>query len=411
MATCKFRTFCKKTNRHLKRTTTIILLLTSNLLFGQTSNTSFNFGGSEFQNFTYQDFIKNNIKKVEAYSYKTKNSGKVLKDSLLISRQEFDKDSNKIFGINCNRVYQSHGPTFLTWYSFQTFYNSKGLIVKDIDSPMSIEKKKEYGSLQYNIYQNISTYKYDSAGNQTYECNQHFDDYISISKFTKDTFQLRSVQAKIYQTYYNDKGQKDNCYYTSDSTRYLPTKSYKVDSTSVKCSYCHSRRLNDDYVYDESGNVKIWIWYTNENKIHSKKYYYYDSSERLIKQIDSTGWYFTTILPYWESTIFYEYSDTGKVVTKINNTEAKFSSSTKKIVTQYDIKGMIKSECYIDNSTQSCTKYLYSYEKDKLTSEITIRGYNNKIENYFIYNLRGFLLEKKVIYQNKITQLTRYYYE
>jgi hypothetical protein len=395
----------------LKRTITIILLLTSNLLFGQTSNTSFNFGASEFQSLTYQDFLKNNIRKVEAYSYKIRNSRKVLKDSLLIYRQEFDKDSNKIFGINCNRVYQSHGPTFLTCYSFQAFYNSKGLVIKQIDSPMSIEKKKEYGSLNYNIYQNISTYKYDSVGNQTYECNQHFDEYISISKYTKDTFQLHSVQAKIYETYYNDKGQRVNRYYTSDSTRYLPTKSYKVDSTSVRCSYCHSRGLNDDYVYDESGNVKIWTWYTTENKIHSKKYYYYDSSERLIKQIDSTGWYFTTLLPYWESTTFYEYSNTGKVVTKIKNTEAQFGSSTKKIVTQYDIKGMIKSECYIDDSTQSCTKYLYTYDKDKLTSQISISSNNDKLETYFIYNLRGLLIEEKIIYKDKITQLTRYYYE
>lgn len=398
-------------NRHLKLKTTIILLLTSNLLFGQMSNTIFSLGGNEFQSLTYQEFIKNNIKKVEAYSYKIKKSGKVSKDSLLLYRQEFDKDSNKIFGVNCNRVYQSHGPTYLTWYSFQTFYNSKGLVIKDIDSPMDIERKKEYGSLQYDIYQNVSTYKYDSLGNQTYESNQHFDDYISISKYTKDTFQLHSVQAKIYETYYNDKGQKISRYYTSDSTRYLPTKSYKVDSNSVKCSYCHSRCLNGDYVYDESGNIKIWTWYTTENKIHSKKYYYYDSSKRLIKQVDSTGWYFTTTLPYWESTTTYEYSDTGKIVTKIYNSQDKFGVNSNRNVTHYDTNGMIKSECSITDSTQSCTKYLYTYDNNKLTSEIFIDTNNEKIETCFLYNLRGLLIEKKVIYQNKITQLTRYFYE
>jgi hypothetical protein len=381
-------------NRHLKLKTTIILLLTSNLLFGQMSNTIFSFGGNEFQSLTYQDFLKNNIKKVEAYSYKIKKSGKVSKDSLLLYRHEFDKDSNKIFGVNCNRVYQSHGPTYLTWYSFQTLYNSKGLVIKDIDSPMDIEKKKD-----------------DSSGNQTYECNQHFDDYISISKYTKDTFHLRSVQAKIYETYYNEKGQKISRYYTSDSTRYLPTKSYKVDSSSVKCSYCHSRCLNDDYVYAENENVKIWTSYTTENKIHSKKYYYYDNSQRLIKQVDSTGWYFTNTLPYWKSTTTYEYLDTGKTVTKIFNSQDRFGGNSNRNVTHYDTKGMIKSECSITDSTQSCTKYLYTYDNEKLTSEIFININNEKIETYFLYNLRGLLFEKKVIYQKKITQLTRYFYE
>lgn len=374
------------------------------------SNTIFSFSGDEFQGWTYQDFIKNNVKKIEAYSYQIKKNGKVSKDSLLLYRQVFDKDSSKVSGKKYNRVFQSHGPSYLTWYSFQTYYDKNGRVVIDIDSPLGIEKRKEYGSLRYNIYQNITTYKYDSLGNQTYDCFQYFDDYISISKYTKDTFHFRSVKAEIYETYYNEKGQKISRYFTRDSTRYLPTSSYKPDTGSVKCIYCDPRYLNDDYTYYENGKVRTWIWYTKEGKVHSKKYYYYDNIGNLIKQVDSTGWYFTTILPYWESTTIFEYSDSGKVVTNIYNTEARFGSSTNKIVTKFNSKNQITSECSIRNSSETCTNYFYTYEKEKLTSEISVDNKNNKSETYFRYNLKGLLYESKVIYNNKITQLTRYYY-
>ena len=98
-------------------------------------------------------------------------------------------------------------------------------------------------------------------------------------------------------------------------------------------------------------------------------------------------------------------------MTKIFNSQDRFGGNSNRNVTHYDTKGMIKSECSITDSTQSCTKYLYTYDNEKLTSEIFININNEKIETYFLYNLRGLLFEKKVIYQKKITQLTRYFYE
>jgi hypothetical protein len=389
-----------------------IFILTTTYLFGQKSNTIFSFAGNEFQNWTYQDFLKSNIKKVEAYSYEIKKNGKISKDSLLIYTQELDKDSNKVFGKNCNRVFQSHGPSYLTWYSFKTYYDKNGLIIKDIESPNGNEKtKSQFGTLEWDIYQNISTYKYDSLGNLTYECNQHIDNSYTVYKHSKDTFHLCSVQAKIYEYNYNEKGQKISRYYTVDSTRYLPTDSYKVDSASVNCSYCHSKHLNDDYTYYESGKVKTWIWYTREGEIHSKKYYYYDNDNNLIKQVDSTGWYFTTIPPYWESTATHEYSDTGKTVTKIYNTEARFGGNTNRTVSKFNSKDQITSQCSVRDSSDECTNYFYTYDREKLTSIISIDNDKDKSETYFRYNLQGLLFEKKVIYQDKITQLTRYYYE
>ena len=396
----------------MKLILTGVLTLLTTYLFGQMSNTIFSFGGNEFQSWTYQDFVKNNVKKVESYSYEIKKNGKISKDSLLLYRQELDRDSNKVFGKNCSRVFQSHGPSYLTWHSFQTYYDKKGHIIKNIDNPSGIEKiKSKFGTLEWDIYQNISTCKYDSAGNLTYENNQHFDNSYSVYRNSKDTFHLCSVQAKIYEIYYNEKGQKISRYFTRDSTRYLPTNSYKTDTSSVTCMYCDPKYLNDDYTYYENAKVKTWIWYTREGKIHSKKYYYYDNSGNIIKQVDSTGWYFTTILPYWESTTTYEYSDSGKVITKIYNTEARFGSSTKRTVTIFNSKDHITNECSVTDSSEICTNYFYTYDKEKLISVISIDNDKDKLETYFRYTFHGLLYEKKVVYQDKITQLTRYYYE
>lgn len=395
----------------MKTVSILILLLTGHFVFGQSSNTLFYTGGNDLSQWTYPDYIKNDIKKIEAYSYKIKKNGKLTKDSLLLYRQEIDKGNNKIFGINCNTVIQSHGPTFLTWYKFETAYNDKGQVIKELDEPINIEKKVEYGSLRYDINKNETVYEYDNSKKLIKKTYIPIHNYYSISKYTKDTFHLLSIQKKIDEYFYNDNGLEISNYHTVDSSRYLPTKNYKKDSGSVTCSYCHSRYLNGDKTYNENGKLKIWTWYTTEGKIHTKKYYYHDSNNNLIKQVDSTGWYFTTILPYWESTTFYEYSDTGKVITKINNTEARFGSTTKKIITKYDIKNQVKSECSTKDSTENCTNFFYTYDKDKLTSVISVNNNNDKLETYFRYNLQGMLFEKKVIYNNKTTQLTRYYYD
>ena len=102
--------------------------------------------------------------------------------------------------------------------------------------------------------------------------------------------------------FYNSDNQKIQWYHTVDSTKYLKTEDYnpEKDSNAVRCSYCHSRYLNVEWKYNSDKKLKEWISYTSENLIHTKRNYFYDDQQRLIRQIDSAGWYFTTIKPYWE---------------------------------------------------------------------------------------------------------------
>lgn len=393
---------------------TIILILTTTFVFGQRSNTIFNTGTNEFKQFSRQEFIDNNLVKVSAYSYSINKKGKVKKDSLLLFNQQFDMNKNKIFGVNSSRVYQSHGPSFLTWYEFESYYNDNGQILKEISKPMNIEKKVEYGSTNYNIVTDKTDYEYDEMQREIKRTYKRIDHYYSISKYTKDTFHLHTIdRPKIDEYLYNSDNQKIKWFHTVDSTKYLRTESYNPDkdSNAVRCSYCHSRYLNVEWKYNTDKNLVEWISYTSENLIHTKRNYFYDDQQRLIKQIDSTGWYFTTIKPYWESTTTLQYLDTGKIVTKINNTKERFVSSTPKIVSVYDSDDKLIKQCTYSDSTESCTQYSFVYDKKKIVREEIVFDNGTISLTEFIYNDKGLLREERTLRNGKLTTLIRYYYE
>jgi antitoxin component YwqK of YwqJK toxin-antitoxin module len=154
-----------------------------------------------------------------------------------------------------------------------------------------------------------------------------------------------------------------------------------------------------------------WISYTSENLIHTKRNYFYDDQQRLIKQIDSAGWYFTTIKPYWESTTTIQYSDTGRIVTKINNTKERFVSSTPKIVSHFNTRDKLIKQCTLSDTSESCTQYIYTYDKNKITKEEIIFDNGTISSTEFYYNNSGLLREERTLRNGNLTTLIRYYYE
>jgi len=398
----------------MKTVNTIILILTTSFVFGQRSNTIFNSGTNEFQQFSRQDFIDKNLTKVSAYSYTINKKGKVKKDSLLLYKQQFDINQNKLFGLNSSRVYQSHGPSFLTWYEFETYFNLNGQVIKEISNPKNIEKKVEYGSTNYNIIADETDYEYDEMQREVKRTYKRIDHYYSISKYTKDTFHLHTIdRPKIDEYLYNSDNQKIKWFHTVDSTKYLRTESYNPnkDSNAVRCSYCHSRYLNVEWKYNTDKKLVEWISYTRENLIHTKRNYFYDVQQRLIKQIDSAGWYFTTIKPYWESTTTFQYSDTGRIVTKINNTKERFVSSTPKIVSYFDTRDKLIKRCTFSDTSESCTQNNFVYDNKRIIKEETIFDNRTISSTEFHYNNLGLLREERTFRNGNLTTLIRYYYE
>lgn len=388
----------------MKRPFSIILLLINYFCFGQYSRTTFSYDYNDFQEWTYQDFLKNNVKKIEAYYFKFKKNGKISKDSVLAYKQQLEKSNNKVFGVNCYTVFQDHGPNYLSWYKFETFYNNKNQVIKDVSEPILIEKERKFGSLSYELIKDENLYEYDINDHLTKKTYNHIVDYYSIFLLDKDTFHSHSIKPKVYENIYNEKGQEIADYYTDDSTRYLPTKSYKPDSISAYCFSCSPRYLNGKKEYYDNGKLKIWTLYTYHNEVHTKKYYYYDNSLNLIKIVDSTGWYFKTSPPSLESTTYYTYNGTTLI-------EMIKLRDNVKTTERYDSLSNIIGICMKIDSTETCTHNTYIYKNNKISSIISINNNINKTEIYLTYNSKGLLFEKRVLYNSKLNHLERYYYE
>lgn len=323
-------------------------------------------------------------------------------------------DSNKVFGINCNVNYQSHGPAFYSWNKFVEYYNTQNQLIKYKSSPREIKKIKEYGSTKYDVITDITTLDYDTSGNLTKKVYLRVEHHYSISKYTKDTFHLHTIyRPKIDEYLYNSKNQEIEWYHTVDSTKYLKTKSYdpENDSNAVRCSYCHSKYLNVEWKYDDKDNLIEWISYTDKGLIHTKRNYFCDRQDRLIKQIDSTGWYFSTIEPYWESTTMYDYTDSSKTKTQINNTEARFGSTTPKTVTIFDVDGRIISSCTYSDSTGACAKYSYLLTDGQLKERIMDFSNGRQRIEKFTFNKDGYVTEERHFLDGSLIRLVKYYYE
>lgn len=392
----------------------IILLLSTSFVFGQRSNTIINTGTNEFQQFSRQDFIDKNLTKVSAYSYTINKKGKVKKDSLLLYRQQFDITLNRLFGLNCSRVYQSHGPSFLTWDEFETYFNNSGQVTKEISKPKNIEKKVEYGSTNYNIVTDETDYEYDEMQREVKRTYKRIDHDYSISKYTKDTFHLHTiVRPEIDEYYYNSNNQKIKWFHTVDSTKYLRTENYNPDkdSNAVSCYSCHSKYLNVEWIYNTDQTLAEWISYTRDNLIHTKRNYFYDEQQRLIKQIDSAGWYFKTIKPYWESITTFQYSDTGKIVTKINNSKERFVSSTPKIVSYYNNDDKLIKECSFSDTSESCIQYIFVFDKNRIIREKIIFENGMIGSTEFYYNDKGLFKEERTLSNGNLITLIKYFYE
>lgn len=364
--------------------------------------------------FTRQDYIDNMLTKIAAYSFSISKKGKLKKDSLLLYQHHFDISTNKLWGLNGSTVYLSHGPSFLNWDEFETYYNDNGQIIKNISKPSRFEKKIGYGYADYNIITSVTDYEYDSLKRESKKTFSTINRYYSTPKYTKDTALLENIQsAKIEEYFYNSDNQKIKWYRTVDSTRYSRTKANKQekDSITVKCSYCHSRYLDFERKYNLDKNLIESVSYTTEHLMHTKMNFYYDSKNRLIKEIDSSGWYLTTIKPYWLSTTTYQYSDTGKIITKISNNGEILAGPFSRIISCFDANNNLIKECKYFDSSAYCTQYSFVYNKDKLVKDETYFDNGTNSSTLFFYNDRGHLKEERTFVNNKLTNLVRYYYE
>ena len=346
-----------------------LFLLMANFAFGQKNN--------EPKNWSREDFIKNEINTVSAYSYQFDVNGNITQDSFLIYKEQFDVQENKIIGVHTEKV------------SFEAYYNVIGQLVKyrttdEGDSDLSSESEE---------------YEYDSL-NREIKITE-----ISVYGVYLKKFFSQSIQTKIYEYVYNSNNKKIECYETGSAQYIQYKKTRQKLKTKSNAFYNDPKRLTKQWKYDSLSNLTELVVGVDSNFFYHKKKYFYDDQNRLIKQIDSCGYLCL------DRTLIYEYTDTGKIKTHTYNREEDTIPYTN--ISYYNNDDEIVKVCSIHGSEYSCTEYFYFYfyENDKLTKKTKKTSYGTIYVTMYSYNEKGLLKEEQTIREDKTIKLIRYYYE
>ena len=174
---------------------------------------------------------------------------------------------------------------------------------------------------------------------------------------------------------------------------------------SKSCAYCPEKHLKFEWFYDENNLIEE-ILYSSENNMHSKKKYFYDDINRLIKTIDSTN-YFSGNPVLYSSTTYKYFSNGNKEKTTINY----INTFENKIIEVYDNFGRIISRSKTIPDFNSNELQFFEYENDKFTKTMTTDKSENVSKTILTFNKNGLLVEEKWILNNLLTGIEKYYYE
>ncbi len=385
-----------------------LILLIPSFLYSQ--RTSFNYSNKEWRPSEFPAGITN----VKAYEYKVKKSGKVKRDSTLLYDQTYDDVKHTVSGRNYSESfmigYNDKVSSERHYHRFINKYNCNGKLIYQSIRPLtniSREKSSEFDLNNTEIFN-----EFDNNDNLTTEETRYTKADYTLAYKGKDTIysSVSTNSSFYYYSYENNKCIADYIY--KDSTKTTYTSNF-IDKTLEQKSYCygcHTKYKNVERKYDTKNLNFLETTYTREGEIHTKRYYFYDDNARIVKEIDSTGWYLNKTEPYKKSETTYTYTNQGRTKTKIDY-KTTFSSY-KKTVIIYNAEDNILSECTTrDDSTENCeyTQYIYN---NNLISEIIQTDCNGKkVISYFKYNGSGLRTEERDTFEGKIYKLVRYFYE
>jgi antitoxin component YwqK of YwqJK toxin-antitoxin module len=353
---------------------------------------------SDVENFNWApvDFITRRVNKIEAYSYGVDKNGRLTDKRKLLFKKEFSKSRNEIVGVDCLNYIQGSKPQRIP-NKFRYYYDTDGRIIQSVIEgnkvriPDLSELTLIIDSIQFS-YLNCKLAK---------ETNTTKEDIQSFFPNSSDTSQWSTEHARSSEYTYDEKGREIKKYFLDDSTHYFDFANDKTISHSVKCSGCNPKYLSSELFYYENDKPKIWIWYTRDGKIHSKKYYYYNNKNRLIQLVDSTGWYIGN-KPTLASITSFKYADTFL----IEKQEVEENGS---LIKKYDLAGNETQVCWNTDSSEDCTNSAYNYKDNKLISVFSENKFI-KIEHTYLYYENGLLREKRTLHNGKLEEVIRYFY-
>ena len=379
----------------MKKVITIIILINSIFSFSQ--NEKLNQIYVDWENpKNYQNY---NLKKVSVYSREIKRNGKLKKDSLLLTKYEYDKSKDIIKGINHHLIVMFHGGgSHLKFYSFENQYFLDSLIIKrETKETQKISKDK----IVNNSF--VELYKYDNLNRLISDKKYSEENEYELSK--KDTVtHYRSISYPKTKEYeYGFKNRVIKEYFTRDSSEYHINnyKDKKIES-SKSCSYCEEKYLDQERKYDDK--LLEWTTYTYKKEKHTKRNYFYDENQNLVKQIDSTGWYLGKPSLSSIKEIRYDGNIKTETQTKIDE-YSYFKKETRKFDNNQLIYEFLEAE-YPEYNIE--TTYTYSGNSIQKT---TNRFKNGITVEEYLFNKNGLLIEQKTFLNAILIEYKKYYYE
>lgn len=349
-----------------------------------------------------KSFEKFGLKKVSSYSIKVTKKGKIKKDSLLLLEYNYDKSKSVIYGMFHYFVVVSHAGTHLEFYNFKNNYSKDGLLLKKVNVPIKKEKKKKE-EVEFNT--NFELFEYDSLKRKTKETT--FTERNSIRIYDKDTSSyFKSIYSpKVTEYEYDSKNRIIKQFSSQDSVTYFhksnDEKEFKI---SKDCGYCEPKYLQQEWNYDHD-NLTTHKIYTYQKEVHSKVFYYYNSNNQLIKEIDSTGFYLAR--PYLNSITEFTYANNERIEIETNFDEYSYY---KKKTRKFNLENQLIYEFLEAETSNYNTERNFEYSNN-MKIEISKLPNNMIRKEIFLYDKRGLLIERKEYYNEILTELIKYYYE
>jgi hypothetical protein len=145
------------------------------------------------------------------------------------------------------------------------------------------------------------------------------------------------------------------------------------------------------------------IFHLSKSK-HSKRNYFYDENKNLVKQIDSTRFYFVN--PSLSSIKEIRYDGNIKTEIQTNfNDGSYFKKETRKFDNNQIVYEFLEAE-YPEYNVE--TTYTYSESSIKKTTNRFKNGIT--VEEYF-FDKKGLLIEQKTYLNAILIEYKKYYYE
>lgn len=342
------------------------------------SQNKINIADIDFEN--PKNFEKYSISRISEYSYKISDKGKIKIDSTLEKEFIYNKNEMIISGRNRKYIHSPHGISHMEYYNFKNIYNKDSTLSKKImqilgaDSAQVVVKEE---ILKYNAEKNLIKKKYYSK--------KYLNDTISKP--------LSIEEPKEIVLEYDKENNIIKESISIDSTKY-----FKDGNYINKCVYCHSKKIYKSNIY-KNNKLDETITYTHEETPHSKTKFIYNINNKIVRKVDSTGYYNPKPIFQKETNYLYTKDAYYEIVNSFNKKNTKKFDLTDSVIWE--------EELFLNSGIKNYTYHIY-LKNEYLVNYI----YNkNKLKIKRLYNNIGLLKEIKYYRNNVLIDVKRYFYE